>query len=144
MPASHDVAERFIEQLRAPGEPLTTLLRVHLLLEEALESVLSASVKSAGALNAANLRSFQKICLAEALFADKRPAALWETLRKINKLRNDAAHKLEPVTLAQRMDEVVGTVMPLENSSDVMQGASTEQRFKYAGAALLGQLASLA
>ena len=62
------------------------------------------------AVAAAQLECFHVICLAEAFCANEAPEYLWDVLRKLNKLRNDIAHKIELPGLQDRIENITSLV----------------------------------
>lgn len=72
------------------------------------------------ALQTAELECNQIICLAEALTGDALSPAMWAALRKLNKLRNDLAHQLEPKGMTDRLahiTKIVGETHPMWDGS---------------------------
>lgn len=69
-------------------------LKGHLLIEEQLDNFITARLPNPGALEGARLTFDLKIKLAHAIASEDRPE-VWLALRKLNKLRNSLAHKLD-------------------------------------------------
>jgi len=69
-------------------------LKGHLLIEEQLDNFITARLPNPGALEGARLTFDLKIKLAHAIASEDRPE-VWLALRKLNKLRNSLARKLD-------------------------------------------------
>lgn len=116
---------RFLQHLPWKGDTLSVLLKGHLLVEELVGAYLEQKI-GAKALRDADLIFYQAICLAEAL--DDNPARiwLWGAVKKLNKLRRQLAHNLEPKGFSAKLDEFVDFVeiktaksgFPLELTKD--------------------------
>lgn len=79
-----------------PSSPLDLIiLKGHLLIEEQLRHIIDERVKNPKALRKADLDCHECICLVEAFFPTDFEPWLWPALRKLNKIRNNIAHKVE-------------------------------------------------
>jgi hypothetical protein len=96
---------RFVK-LSSKNDPELSILKGHLLLEEKLRELIDTKLSSPEALEDARLTTHQVICLAEAFFRPQAVAWLWDVLHRLNKLRNDIAHKVQPPDLAVRMRRI--------------------------------------
>lgn len=103
---------RFVGLLPRDKDPVLLILKGHLLIEEQLRLLVDERVAKPEALTQAQLECFQVICLAEAFCAAQTHPVLWDTLRKLNKLRNDIAHKIEPSGIHDRMANIVSLIEP--------------------------------
>ena len=85
------------------------ILKGHLLIEEQLKVVCGERLRRPNALNLADREwtASQIVSLAEALCGDDADEKLWKALRKLNKLRNDIAHNLEPKGLSDRIADLI-------------------------------------
>jgi hypothetical protein len=101
---------RFTELLPKGPDPDLTILKGHLLIEERLRELIDFKLPFSQALEDAHLSAYQVICLAESFFSQQTDPWLWDVLKKLNKLRNDIAHKIEPSSIDQRMKEISATV----------------------------------
>ena len=101
-----DSLARFSKLLFPKTDPEMTILKGHLLLEEKLRELLDMKLPSPQFLEDARLTTHQVICLAEALFRPQAEPWLWDVLHRLNKLRNDIAHKVQPRDVAERMRKV--------------------------------------
>ncbi len=95
---------------KAPDPEMMIVLRGHLLLEEELRALLDTKFPRSEFLENARLTTHQAICLAEAFFRPQAEPWLWDVLHKVNKLRNDISHKLQPKDVAKRMREISDAV----------------------------------
>ncbi len=84
------------------------ILKGHLLLEEQLKIIISERMKKPEALELYTSKwGFnQVVCLTEALCSGEVQDDLWKCLRKLNRLRNDMAHQLEPKGLEDRIHDL--------------------------------------
>ena len=116
--------ERFQQYLNLPieGDLTLMILRGHLLIEEQVNFLIDNRVAKCGALKEADLTSFQKICLAEAIIEEFSPdgedAWLWPAVKKLNKLRNDIAHNLTKPGIDERVADFVKRVPKKLDSSN--------------------------
>ena len=95
---------RFLKLL-PHGQDLTlVLLKGHLLIEEQVRQIIDERVKIPQSLMAAELSCHQAICLAEA-FCYEEQKYIWGAVKKLNKIRNELAHKTEPIGLDDRIDD---------------------------------------
>jgi hypothetical protein len=89
------------------------LLKAHLLIEEQLQLFLDCSVRDASLLTRARFSFAQKLVLAEALHA--KPDCfgygwVWEAVRRLNTLRNQMAHNLEPEDFSAKLTSWVESI----------------------------------
>jgi hypothetical protein len=72
------------------------ILKGHLIIEDLLLDLLAArAFRDRKALQAADLKFFQKVQLCRALVAFPALDTLWELIHKLNTLRNDLGHSLD-------------------------------------------------
>ena len=57
----------------------------------------------------ARLTCYQDICIAESFFSEEQKY-IWDAVKKLNNIRNELAHKTEPVGLNDRFDDFVQSV----------------------------------
>lgn len=86
-------ASKFVaDTLTAEDDPLLgLLLRLHLLAEQSFDRIFATSFSAPKHLDEARLTFAQKLMLVRAL--GKVSEASYESMKRINKLRNDVAHK---------------------------------------------------
>lgn len=103
------VYDFFFEHMPDDEDDLAlVILKGHLLIEQRVRSFVEARLFAPTALAAARLTSHQLICLAEAMcLSNEEPKWLFETLRKLNSLRNSLVHELTPAGIADKVDAFV-------------------------------------
>jgi hypothetical protein len=93
---SNDFEDRFRRHFPRRSNDLTlVVLKGHLLLEEIVNRLLSALLREPKAIEGANLRFHQKLCLIRALLPKGRGDRLYNAAEKLNTLRNKLAHHLD-------------------------------------------------
>ena len=115
--SNHSISEheveafrRFVTHLPRENDATLAILKGHLLIEEQVRNILEERVAKPKAIKEAQLDCFQAICLAEAFCNDESNPDLWDTLKKLNNLRNDIAHKIEDRGLTKKMTNFVELV----------------------------------
>lgn len=84
------------------------VLKGHLLIEQRVREFISERVYNQDAIEKANLQTFQVICLAQALtLPNSEPQQFWTILCRLNTLRNELAHDLEPKGIQDRVNGIV-------------------------------------
>ncbi len=128
-PSGPDTAEilRLIKYLPHGNDIDLIILKGHLLVEEQLIQLVKSKVKFPAAIANVNFGFYHLLCFAKALAYQSEFDWAWEALRKLNTIRNDLAHHLEPPTLLQKLEELIQLVddnFPLWNSlqSNDIQG----------------------
>jgi hypothetical protein len=109
---------RFLTLLPHGKDRRLVLLQAHLLIEEQLRQLVSERLKNTRAIDEADLTFHQCACIAQSFFPPDHLPWLWAGVTKLNKIRNKAAHKLEPKGLQQRMDDLVNSVPSGFNALD--------------------------
>ena len=95
MPSDIDATiERFRQEMAHVDEAAQVLLKGHLLIEEALTSILERHVFHPEHLADARLSFHQKSQLARSLALRKNKLGEWELMAAINALRNEISHQL--------------------------------------------------
>lgn len=109
MPKEERESMNYFLQHMPYGESDLTLivLKGHLLIEQKIREFIRERMLTPTALDMARLNAHQAICLAEALtLPNEEPKNLWSVIRKVNSLRNQLAHKLEPQDIERRVKEI--------------------------------------
>ena len=114
----NQVTQRHVEafgrflKLLPHGKDLTlVILKGHLLIEEQVWQIIDERVGKPDALRKnVKFDCHQAICIAEALCPQEQEPWLWEAVKKLNKIRNEIAHKTEPVGIEDRVDDFVNSV----------------------------------
>ena len=108
-PRQSDAARRFFTLLPRDQDLTLVILKGHLLIEEQVRQIIDKRVKKPDALRDANFDCYQAICLAESFFSEKEEY-IWKAFKKLNRIRNELAHKTEPVGVDDRIDDFVNSV----------------------------------
>lgn len=96
---------RLAKHLPSVDDMTLIVLKGHLLIEEQLISILDSSLKYPKALDKARLTFAQRLSLVKALKYRHENGWVWEAIGKLNSIRNDIAHKLEPSKLNEKIKE---------------------------------------
>ena len=96
---------RFAKHLPSADDMTLIVLKGHLLIEERLISILESSLQYPKALDEVRLTFAQRLSLAKALKHRHENSWLWEAIGKVNSIRNDLAHKLEPSKLNEKIED---------------------------------------
>ena len=104
-----DAARRFFTLLPRGHDLASVILKGHLLIEEQVRQIIDERVKKPDALKDANFDCYQAICIAESFFSEKEEY-IWKAFKKLNKIRNELAHKTEPIGVDDRIDDFVESV----------------------------------
>lgn len=98
--------DRLDRHLPSTFDLTLSTLKGHLLIEEQLDNLIAARLPNPSALEGERLSFDLKIKLARALTREDHPE-VWLALRKLNKLRNSLAHKLEDSKAQGLLEEFV-------------------------------------
>ena len=103
-----DAFRRFLKLL-PHGQDLTlVILKGHLLIEEQVRQIIDERVKRSDALGDARLGTHQAICIAEAFCPEEE--YIWNAVKKLNNIRNELAHQMEPVGLDDRIADFIDSI----------------------------------
>ena len=95
MAEARDAMMRRIEQhFGHMDETVIVVLKGHLLIEEALDTIISGFVFHPEFIQSANLRFSHKLAIARAMSLDEHENEMWEIASSLNNLRNELAHSL--------------------------------------------------
>lgn len=95
---------QILQHLPMQDDPIPTLLKGHLLVEETLRKFLARKVANQAAAQEAQLSFHQVCCMTKAIYNPHGMGWLWNAIRLLSRLRNDLAHHLEPTGLEQRIE----------------------------------------
>ena len=127
--SSHEQSPEFTAfDLFLIDDEFSLVLKAHLFIESLLYKIIDISLPNVSALEGARLSFFQLISVVEALRHEKREQWIWESLRKLNALRNEYAHNLNPDNLEKKRKEFIESTQPWISPPDEEMGLS---RFKY-------------
>ena len=122
---------RLLKFLPGTEDVKHTVIKGHLLLEEQLKVICSERVRKPEALNLSDPQwgANQIISLTESLCSGEVDDILWICLRKLNKVRNDVAHNLEPKGFEDRVRDLIGSwpsgVSSAETTTDLFIALSS-------------------
>jgi hypothetical protein len=85
---------RQFDHLSLVDETALVVLKGYLLIEDALESIISSFVLHREIVEEAKLSFFQKVHLARSISVSEYNNEMWEIAGKLNSLRNEIAHSL--------------------------------------------------
>jgi hypothetical protein len=102
-----DMQQRIEETFCHVDETALIVLKGHLLIEEALEAIISTFVHHAAFIENARLGFPQKIAIARAMSLDEHENRMWEIATALNSLRNDLAHALDSPKRARKVRAVI-------------------------------------
>ena len=109
-PTQHEIDSfrRFMILMPGIDDLDLIILKGHLLIEEQLRTIVKKRIRGYIALDLDNhsWSFFHVVHLAEALCHNEDDEIIWECIRKLNKIRNDIAHILEPKGLSDRADDL--------------------------------------
>ncbi|ACS56125.1 hypothetical protein Rleg_1841 [Rhizobium leguminosarum bv. trifolii WSM1325] len=111
---------RFLKLLPRSQDLTLIILKGHLLVEEQVWKVISSRLRKPSALKDGRIATYQAICLAEAFCPEDHD--LWQSAKKLNKIRNDIAHNVVPPTgLNDRIDDFVDSMGWLNTTMTVRE-----------------------
>lgn len=97
------VVTRFFDHF-PKGDMALIALKGHLLIEEAINDLLSRLVKVPAALEKARLSFYQKVCIAQSITDDVQgDPFFWRSVIRVNTIRNKYAHKVEPADINEEI-----------------------------------------
>ena len=100
---------RFLKILPHGKDQDLVLLKGHLLIEEQVRQIVDERLKNPSALIDTRIDCHQAICLAQSFFSVDFQPWLWSALKKLNKIRNDIAHKIEPNGLNDKINDFINS-----------------------------------
>ncbi|MBN2321286.1 MAG: hypothetical protein JXR49_19560 [Acidobacteria bacterium] len=96
---------RFFEYMPKVDDIIISILKGHLLIEEKLSELIIVEANKPQVLKESRLTFHQKLCIAEALHWHKNRVWIWQSCRKLNSIRNNLSHELEPSDINRRIRE---------------------------------------
>jgi hypothetical protein len=134
-----DSFRRFYHFLPKSEDHSLVLLKAHLLVEEQVRAFVQERLVNPNALKKSRMTFSQVACLAEALSSEDIHENVWRAVKKLNQLRNDIAHELEPVQVEQQLREFCLLVAP--SLAKPIEGSTLIDDFTFAVMALHNELA---
>ncbi len=96
--------DRVLQHLPESDDLTLITLKGHLLVEEALDSIIQNHCKDKTALQGVEIGFYVKLKLAAALIGDPNLSGGWTMVEKLNSLRNALAHRLEHPLAKKRLN----------------------------------------
>ena len=125
--ATDNDRERFTEHYPFEGDLTLQILKGHLLVEEVLREIFDLLLPHPKALvgnKGASFDCHQIICLVESIAPNSQAMPwVWNSAKKLNNIRNDLAHQLNPKGLTHKVDGLIKYVM---KNTPELKGASHE------------------
>jgi hypothetical protein len=118
---------KFEEHFATVDATAQIVLKGHLLIEEALDTILGKFVFHPEYLEGANLRFTQKIDLARSVSLDDHNNEMWELVKAINSLRNELSHSLKSIKREQKTQRVIDLYLRLLDNSEMAARHKNEQ-----------------
>ena len=113
------------------------------MIEAGINDLLFQFMENTEHIEKARMSSYQKICLVESLLLKgNTKGTCFEIIEKINALRNDIAHKLEPKDLNAKIINIVCVMFP-DNKLELNKTDLIIKYLKTCIGSLVGQLSSL-
>ena len=120
MNETHQALERKLQEHFATVDATAQIvLKGHLLIEEALDTILGKFVFHSEYFESANLRFAQKIDLARSVSLADQNNEMWELVIAINSLRNELSHSLKSVKRQQKTQRVIEVYLKLLGDPEV-------------------------
>ena len=139
-----DENERLYQILRSEDDLIAVVLRGHLVIEQLLRAAIAAHCPQPQHLSSAHLRFLQLTSLLRSLGKLPMPEGLWDSLAKLNALRNAAAHRLEQSDLSTRVTRFVNAVIDKESQGRLPGHPGSKEALRTALAHLLGAMGMMA
>lgn len=117
--------QRLRQHLPPKGDLELLVLKGHLVIEEALHALASRETRYPDALREGSFTFSEILRIAKSLAYAKDMDWLWQALQRLNKLRNEMAHNLEPQTFQKLLSEFV---LPVSAHSAVEDPADMDGR----------------
>jgi hypothetical protein len=109
---------RFAEHLPKSGDIELSLIKAHLLIEEALTSIILKAARHPKYIKRARLTFSTKISLARSFCDLEDDPWLWSALTKLNDARNELVHGLSNQNMRIKLDEFVRFVEAEQGTPD--------------------------
>jgi len=113
---------RFLMMMPHGKDRDLVLLKAHLLIEEQIRQIVDERLINPTVLVRANIDCNQAICIAQAFFPLDHQPWLWNSLKKLNGIRNGIAHNLESPGLNDKIEDFISSFPSMfastENETD--------------------------
>lgn len=137
--------KKFEEHFATVDATAQIVLKGHLLIEEALDTILCKFVFHPEYFESANLRFAQKIDLARSVSLDDHNNEMWDLVKAINSLRNELSHSLKSGKRQQKTQRVIDLYLKLLDNAEMAarhQSESEEVVLMWATSFFLGYLSA--
>jgi hypothetical protein len=101
---------RLLSHLPVGNDQTLTILKGHLLIEELVREMIDSKLKVPLSHSKIRFEFDQCLVIAKSLSGDKFEDWVWQAMRKLNKLRNDLAHNLEPKGFNDRVTDFISFI----------------------------------
>lgn len=133
---------RFAELLLKGGDSELALLKAHLLIEEALMTIICSTAEQPKYIEELRLTFAQKISLARGFCALENEEWVWGALHLLNKARNELGHRLSIGEVQTKVDDFVRFVESERGAPHASLLGGTFSPFHWAAARVFMVLAS--
>lgn len=133
----------FINTMPKSDDITLIVIKGHLLLEEQLRNIFKSNFNNPKALNKSKFEISQIITIVEAIFENDENNNFWESIRKLNTIRNDIAHNIEN----KGLNDKVNNLIKISNkilSLKIEDSETIENKLKLCITGLAAHLISLA
>lgn len=101
---------KFLKKLPHGNDQVLVILKGHLLIEEQVRLIINRRLDNPSAFHETRVDCHQAICLAQSFFPSGHSPDFWMSLKKLNKIRNDIAHKTEAPGLSDKIVDFIKSV----------------------------------
>ncbi len=115
------VIARVFDHVPLEGDLLAVLIKGHLIVEEQLNEALCKAVKNPQYLEKSRLRFEQLFNIAKAHYFHEKDSWLWGAVSKLNSIRNQMAHRLEPDDLPKLTEEFLELARPGKEGTNSLE-----------------------
>jgi hypothetical protein len=134
-----DPLDRMSEHLPRSKDLTLIVLKGHLLVEEQINKLLDVLLKNPKAVAGARLTFYQRLCILKALLPQAETThSEWQAIEKLNSLRNQFAHTLEPACVEKRVKEFLAMIEDPDVPEEEWNKEHIETRLKRCIAAIFG------
>ncbi|ARU87844.1 hypothetical protein B9K09_07635 [Pseudomonas sp. M30-35] len=139
-----DDFKRYLEHMPIKSDVSLSVLKGHLLIEELIWSLIRSKVVSSSELEKTRFSFEQLTYLARALSGDSGDSWVWDSVKKLNRIRNLLAHRLEPKNLNVKLSELYISIQKgLSEEKEISSIALVGELHWYLGALYLSLSARL-
>jgi len=100
------VPKRIVKNIPRTKDPVSIIIKGHILIEESLERIISSRAQDPESLKESFIPFKQKYIIAKALAGRPRNDE-WEFVNEINRIRNKFAHNIDGFDVNQEIDKLL-------------------------------------